>query len=105
MPENTEAAASVQVGVLGAGRMGRPIIGHLARAGHPVLVYDPNEDTRPEVEGRGARFTTDSGRIAAECAVILVCVGYEEQVTALMTGEAALLGSPNEAGSWAEAAE
>lgn len=93
MPENTEAAASVQVGVLGAGRMGRPIIGHLARAGHPVLVYDPNEDTRPEAEGQGARFTTDSGRIAAECAVILVCVGYEEQVTALMTGEAALLGA------------
>jgi 3-hydroxyisobutyrate dehydrogenase-like beta-hydroxyacid dehydrogenase len=92
VPETAETAALSQVGVLGAGRMGRPIIGHLARAGYPTLVYDPNEDTRPAVEDRGARFTTDPGPIAAGCAVVLVCVGYEEQVTALMTGEAALLG-------------
>jgi 3-hydroxyisobutyrate dehydrogenase-like beta-hydroxyacid dehydrogenase len=79
------------VGVLGAGRMGRPIIGHLVRAGFPTLVFDPNGDTRSAVEERGARFTADPGLIAAECPVVLVCVGYEEQVRALMTGEAALL--------------
>ena len=31
----------VPVGVLGAGRMGLPIVGHLARNGFPVSVYDP----------------------------------------------------------------
>ena len=91
MPENSESAASVQVGVLGAGRMGGPIIGHLVRAGYPALVYDPNEDTRAAVGARGARFTTTAGQIAEDCGVVLVCVGYEEQVTALLTGEAGLL--------------
>ncbi len=91
MPDNSEAASPVQVGVLGAGRMGRPIIGHLVRAGYPTLVYDPNEDTRSAVEGVGARFTTTPQPVAADCAVILICVGYEEQVAALLTGESALL--------------
>ena len=62
MPENAETAALSQVGVLGAGRMGRPIIGHLARAGYPTLVYDPNEDTRPAVEDRGAGSPPTPGR-------------------------------------------
>jgi 3-hydroxyisobutyrate dehydrogenase len=93
VPDNFEPASSVQVGVLGAGRMGRPIIGHLVRAGYPALVYDPNEGTRTAVEAAGARFTTAAGEIAAGCTVILVCVGYEEQVAALLTGEAALLGA------------
>jgi 3-hydroxyisobutyrate dehydrogenase len=93
VPDNFEPASSVQVGVLGAGRMGRPIIGHLVRAGYPALVYDPNEGTRTAVEAAGARFTTAAGEIAADCTVILVCVGYEEQVAALLTGEAALLGA------------
>jgi 3-hydroxyisobutyrate dehydrogenase-like beta-hydroxyacid dehydrogenase len=73
--------------------MGRPIIGHLVGAGYPALVYDPNEETRTAVEAAGARFTTTTAEIAADCAVILVCVGYEEQVAALLTGEAALLGA------------
>ena len=93
MPENSEPTAAVQVGVLGAGRMGRPIIGHLVRAGYPTLVYDPSEDTRPAVEAGGARFTTAAGDVAADCPVILICVGYEEQVAALMNGEAGLLGA------------
>ena len=91
MPDNSEAASPVQVGVLGAGRMGRPIIGHLVRAGYPTLVYDPNEDTRSAVEGVGARFTTTPQPVAADCAVILICVGYEEQVGALLTGPDGLL--------------
>jgi 3-hydroxyisobutyrate dehydrogenase-like beta-hydroxyacid dehydrogenase len=73
--------------------MGRPIIGHLVRAGYPTLVYDPSEDTRPAVEAGGARFTAAAGEVAADCPVILVCVGYEEQVAALMNGEEGLLGA------------
>ena len=86
------AAEPVHVGVLGAGRMGLPIIGHLARAGFPVTVCDPDEGKREAAEARGARFTRDAAEIADRCAVVLVCVGYEDQVGALVSGEAALLG-------------
>jgi 3-hydroxyacyl-CoA dehydrogenase len=55
----------VHVGVLGAGRMGRPIIGHLARAGFPVAVYDPDEGKRLEAEMRGARLPGRSAKSPA----------------------------------------
>lgn len=90
-PEPAGVREMVHVGVLGAGRMGLPIIGHLARAGFPVAVYDPDEGKRPEAETRGARFTGTVGDIAHECTVVLVCVGYEEQVASLVSGEAALV--------------
>jgi 3-hydroxyisobutyrate dehydrogenase len=81
------AGGQVRVGVLGAGRMGLPIIGHLARHGFPTTVYDPDQAKRPAVEATGARFTDAAVKIAETCAVVLVCVGYEEQVTGLLTGE------------------
>ena len=81
----------VPVGVLGAGRMGLPIIGHLVRAGFPVTVYDPGPDRRRLIEGRGGRFATSAAEVAGTSPVILVCVGYEEQVDALLTGADGLL--------------
>jgi 3-hydroxyisobutyrate dehydrogenase len=79
------------IGVLGAGRMGLPIVGHLARAGFPVLVHDPGPGRRELIEERGGRYAAAAGEVAAGCAVILVCVGYEEQVDALLTGPGGLL--------------
>ena len=37
------------VGVIGAGRMGAPIIGHLARKGFTVLAYDVDAGKRDTV--------------------------------------------------------
>jgi 3-hydroxyisobutyrate dehydrogenase len=74
------------VGVLGAGRMGLPIIGHLVRAGFTVVVYDVDPAKRETVAGKGATFVTDSREVAARCATVLVCVGYEEQLNELMLG-------------------
>jgi 3-hydroxyisobutyrate dehydrogenase len=74
------------VGVLGAGRMGLPIIGHLVRAGFPVVVYDVDPAKRETVAGKGAAFVTDSRDLAARCGTVLVCVGYEEQLNELMLG-------------------
>ncbi len=81
----------VPVGVLGAGRMGLPIVGHLARAGFPVTVHDPGPDRRDLIEGRGGRFAATAAEVAGASTVILICVGYEEQVDALLTGADGLL--------------
>ncbi|HEY2241442.1 MAG TPA: NAD(P)-dependent oxidoreductase [Streptosporangiaceae bacterium] len=83
--------ASVPVGVLGAGRMGLPIVGHLARAGFPVTVYDPGPDRQDLIEGRGGRFAATAAEVAGASTVILICVGYEEQIDALLTGPDGLL--------------
>ena len=39
------------VGVIGAGRMGQPIIGHLVRKGFVAIVHDVDAGTRGRIEG------------------------------------------------------
>jgi len=73
----------MNVGVVGAGRMGLPIIGHLARKGFHTLVFDIDEGKRSTVEGRGAQWAADPGALAAASDVVLVCVGYDEELREL----------------------
>jgi 3-hydroxyisobutyrate dehydrogenase len=92
MPEPAGVLGPGQpVGVLGAGRMGLPIVGHLVRAGFGALVYDPGPDRRELIEGRGGQYAATAASVAEACPVILVCVGYEEQVDSLLTGPDGLL--------------
>jgi 3-hydroxyisobutyrate dehydrogenase-like beta-hydroxyacid dehydrogenase len=71
--------------------MGLPIVGHLVRAGFPAAVYDPGPDRRNLIEARGARFAATAAEVAGASSVILVCVGYQEQVDTLLTGPDGLL--------------
>lgn len=70
------------IGVVGAGRMGLPIIGHLARKGFRTFATDA-KDRKAEVEARGARWSPDAAALARECTVILVCVGFDHEVVEL----------------------
>jgi len=73
------------VAVIGAGRMGMPIIGHLARKGFRVLVHDANADKRAGAEERGAVWVKECVDLAPAEAV-LVCVGYDREVRELALG-------------------
>src|SRR6185312_5785134 len=79
------------VGVLGAGRMGLPIIGHLVRAGFSVVVYDVDPAKKEAVADKGADFATRLDEIAARCGTVMICVGYEEQLFDIMLGEENML--------------
>jgi 3-hydroxyisobutyrate dehydrogenase len=81
-----QAAGPRPIGVIGAGRMGLPIIGHLVKAGFPVMVYDVDPAKRDTVGGKGATFVTDGRDFAARCGTVLVCVGFEEQLNQIMLG-------------------
>jgi 3-hydroxyisobutyrate dehydrogenase-like beta-hydroxyacid dehydrogenase len=72
------------VGVIGAGRMGTPIIGHLVRHGFRTQASDLNPARQAVVEERGARWTADNAALAAASEVILVCVGFDAEVRALL---------------------
>ena len=81
----SHTAAVQTVGVIGAGRMGQPIIGHLARKGFAVVVYDVDAAKRDRVEGLGARWADAPATLARECQAILVCVGYDREVRELLS--------------------
>jgi 3-hydroxyisobutyrate dehydrogenase-like beta-hydroxyacid dehydrogenase len=74
------------VGVIGAGRMGLPIIGHLARKGFRTFATDVDTAKKAEVEKRGAAWAPDAAALAGECDVVLVCVGFDRQVRELLEG-------------------
>jgi 3-hydroxyisobutyrate dehydrogenase len=78
------------VGVIGAGRMGQPIIGHLASKGFSVIVYDIDAAKRDAVEKHGARWAESAASLATDSEAVLICVGYDRQLRDLVSAEGLL---------------
>src|SRR6266853_4809813 len=72
------------VGVVGAGRMGTPIIGHLVREGFATRVFDLDATRAGAVKKLGAQWAASPESLAAECEAILVCVGFDREVQGLL---------------------
>src|SRR5258706_4480798 len=72
------------VGLIGAGRMGMPLVGHLAKRGFSVTVHDIDGTKKAGVEGRGARWGESIRHLAEESEVVLVCVGYDKELRELL---------------------
>jgi 3-hydroxyisobutyrate dehydrogenase len=73
------------VGVIGAGRIGQPIVGHLARKGFSVVACDVDARKRDVVEKLGGRWA-ELPELLRTAQAILVCVGYDKELRALMAG-------------------
>lgn len=86
---NPEANSTPSVGVVGAGRMGTPIIGHLARKGFATAACDVNPARAQHVSAAGARWAASAAELA-NSDVILVCVGFDAEVRALLGAGGAL---------------
>jgi 3-hydroxyisobutyrate dehydrogenase len=80
---NATANMGLQIGVVGAGRMGMPIIGHLVRKGFATVACDLEPQRQAEVAAAGARWVGEAVGLA-HSDVILVCVGFDAQVRALL---------------------
>ena len=78
-----------RVGMIGAGRMGQPMIGHLAKKGFIVEACDIDPAKRAAVESRGGRWQDLAG-IARGCEVVLVCVGFDRELRQLLAPEGGL---------------
>jgi 3-hydroxyisobutyrate dehydrogenase-like beta-hydroxyacid dehydrogenase len=69
-----------RIGILGCGRMGAAIGGHLLVAGRPLTVYDPVEAARRPLVDRGAREGSGPADVAAHSDLVLVVVVDDAQV-------------------------
>ena len=76
--------AKAKVGMIGAGRMGQPMLGHVAKQGFDICAYDIDPGKRAAVEARGGRWEPDLGSLARGCEVVLICVGFDQELRALM---------------------
>lgn len=79
------------VGVIGAGRMGLPIIGHLARKGFRTLATDTNPERKGAVEAKHAVWTDDAATLAKQSDIVLICVGFDHEVRELLERNRAAL--------------
>jgi 3-hydroxyisobutyrate dehydrogenase-like beta-hydroxyacid dehydrogenase len=79
------------VGVIGAGRMGTPIIGHLVRKGFATQVFDLDAAKAGAVKGLGAKWAGSLEALAAESDAILICVGFDREVQELLAKGGPLL--------------
>jgi 3-hydroxyisobutyrate dehydrogenase len=84
----------MKVGMIGAGRMGQPMIGHLARKGFEVWVYDIDSAKRAPVEKLGGKWQADAAALARSCEVILVCVGFDRELRELLSPAGPLRDAP-----------
>ena len=81
---------------LGLGVMGYPMAGHLARAGHRVVVYNRSDE-------KAQRWVTEFGGVAAaspaeasrEAELVMMCVGNDNDVRAVALGENGALAGMN----------
>ena len=72
----------------GLGVMGFPMAGHLARAGHEVVVYNRSPEKAARwVEAHGGRSAPTVAQAAEGAEVFLLCVGADDDVRAVV-GEA-----------------
>ena len=82
-------AQGARIGFIGAGRMGLPMIGHVAKKGHEVSVYDIDAAKKPVVESKGARWV-DLATLAKTSEIVLICVGYDRELRQLLAEGGAL---------------
>ncbi len=68
------------VGIIGFGRMGKPMCRHLLAAAFPVVVYDVQEAAMAEAVALGAQGAASARRVAEQSNVILVIVTDDDQV-------------------------
>lgn len=68
------------IGVVGAGRMGRPMLRRLAEAGHDVRVLGRTPEVRRALAGEPAHVVARPAEVAEGADVVLVCVHHDDQV-------------------------
>jgi 3-hydroxyisobutyrate dehydrogenase-like beta-hydroxyacid dehydrogenase len=85
---------SGKLAFLGLGVMGFPMAGHLARAGHSVIVYNRTPAKAAQwVEKYGGSSAPTPAAAAADAALVMMCVGNDDDVRAVALGADGAVGA------------
>ena len=79
-----------ELGFIGVGIMGKPMAGHLVKAGHKVLVYDVNAAAVQELAAKGAVACKSSKEVAEKTGIVIIMVPDTPDVEAVLFGKGGL---------------
>jgi 2-hydroxy-3-oxopropionate reductase len=80
-----------KLGFVGLGIMGKPMAGHLIKAGHEVSVYDLNLAPVQELSSMGALACKSSKEVAQKSEIIFIIVQDTPDVEAVLFGKEGLV--------------
>jgi len=82
--------SGLAVGFVGLGIMGRPMAGHILKAGFPLTVFNRTRERARELEASGARLAATPAEVARAADVIVVMVTDSPDVEAVVAGSGGL---------------
>jgi len=75
-----------RIGFIGLGLMGKPMSGHLVKAGYPVTVYNRSRPAIDELVAQGARAASSPREMAANSEVVITMLPDSPDVDAIALG-------------------
>jgi len=79
------------VGFIGVGVMGRSLVGHLLKAGYPVVVSTRTRAKAEAALAAGAQWADSPAELAGRCRLIFTMVGYPADVEEVYLGPQGLI--------------
>ena len=75
-----------RVGIVGLGKMGRPMARHLKNKGFDVVGCELNKERRSEAESEGIRVVASARELAGASDFVIVVVGFDSEAEAVLLG-------------------
>lgn len=88
MTANTEKEV---VGIVGVGRMGLAMLGHMIRHGYQTIACDINEEQLSKAREAGAQTVSSPAELAKSASFVILGVGYDDEVNEVVLGKNGLL--------------
>ncbi|ARP89563.1 oxidoreductase [Bordetella genomosp. 9] len=83
-----DATSPQKVAFLGLGVMGFPMAGHLARAGHEVIIYNRTAAKAQEwVKEFGGKAAATPREAATDADIVFACVGNDDDLRSVVLGD------------------
>jgi 3-hydroxyisobutyrate dehydrogenase/2-hydroxy-3-oxopropionate reductase len=93
MANVTSAQAKERVGIIGAGRMGLPMVKHMLRHGYSVTACDINAANLQQAREMGAKVAETPAALGRDVSFVILGVGYDEEVNEVVLGAQGVLQS------------